>query len=41
MQFFFLIQISLQFAPKLLIDNKLALGQVMAWRQTGDMTSNP
>ena len=30
------IQISLKFAPKGSIDNKLALVQVMAWRQTGD-----
>ena len=30
------IQISLKFVPKGTIDNKLALIQVMAWRQTGD-----
>ena len=31
-----LIQISLKFVPKSPIDNKPALVQVMAWRQTGD-----
>ena len=30
------IQISLKFVPKSPIDNKSALVQVMAWRQTGD-----
>ena len=30
------IQISLKFVPKGPIDNKSALGQVMAWRRTGD-----
>ena len=30
------IQLSLKFVPKSLIDNKLALVQVMAWRRTGD-----
>ena len=30
------IQISLQFVPGILIDNKPALGQIMAWRRTGD-----
>ena len=30
------IQISLKFVPKSPIDNKPALVQVMAWRQTGD-----
>ena len=30
------IQISLKFVPKGQIDNKSALVQVMAWRQTGD-----
>ena len=30
------IQISLKFVPKSPIDNKPALAQVMAWRQTGD-----
>ena len=31
-----LIQISLKFVPKGLIDNKSALVQVMAWRRIGD-----
>ena len=31
-----LIQISLKYVPKIPIDNKLALVQVMAWRQAGD-----
>ena len=31
-----LIQISLKFVPKTPFDNKPALVQVMAWRQTGD-----
>ena len=31
-----LIRISLKFVPKSPIDNKTALVQVMAWRQTGD-----
>ena len=31
-----LIQISLEFVPKWLIDNKSALVQVMAWSRTGD-----
>ena len=30
------IQISLKFVPRSPIDNKPALDQVMAWRQTGD-----
>ena len=30
------VKISLKFAPKASIDNKSALFQVMAWRQTGD-----
>ena len=30
------IRISLKFVPRSLIDNKPALVQVMAWRQTGD-----
>ena len=30
------IRISLNFVPRSLIDNKPALVQVMAWRQTGD-----
>ena len=30
------IQISLKFVPKIPIDNKRALVQVMAWRRTGD-----
>ena len=34
--FCILIRISLKFATKGLIDNKAALGQVMACRQTGD-----
>ena len=29
------IQISLKFVPRSLIDNKAALVEVMAWRQTG------
>ena len=33
---FILIQISLRFVPKGLIDNKAALAQVMAWCQTGN-----
>ena len=33
--FCILIQISLQFIPKGLIDNKAALVQAMTWRQTG------
>ena len=35
-KFCILIQISLKFVPKGLIDNKTALVQVMAWCQTGD-----
>ena len=31
-----LIQISLKFVPRSLINNKSALVQVMAWRRTGD-----
>ena len=31
-----LIQISLQFVPKIPIDNKPALVQVMTWRRIGD-----
>ena len=31
-----LIRISLKFVPRSPIDNKPALVQVMAWRQTGD-----
>ena len=31
-----LIRISLKFVPMSPVDNKLALVQVMAWRQTGD-----
>ena len=31
-----LIQISLKFVPRSPVDNKPALVQVMAWRQTGD-----
>ena len=31
-----LIQISLKFVPKSLINNKSALVKVMAWRRTGD-----
>ena len=31
-----LIQISLKFVPRSLIDNKPALVQVMAWRRTDD-----
>ena len=31
-----LIRISLKFVPRSPVDNKLALVQVMAWRQTGD-----
>ena len=31
-----LIKISLKFVPKVPIDNKSALVQVMAWRRTGD-----
>ena len=30
------IQISLKFVPRSTIDNKEALGQVMAWRRPGD-----
>ena len=30
------IQISLKFVPRSSVDNKPALVQVMAWRQTGD-----
>ena len=30
------VRISLKFVPRSLIDNKLALFQVMAWRRTGD-----
>ena len=30
------IQISLKLVPRIPIDNKLALVQVMAWRRTGD-----
>ena len=30
------IRISLKFVPRSLIDNKLALVQVMAWHRTGD-----
>ena len=30
------IKISLKFVPKVPIDNKSALVQVMAWRRTGD-----
>ena len=30
------VRISLKFAPRRPIDNKPALVQVMAWRQTGD-----
>ena len=32
----FFIQISMKFVPKGPFDNKLALVQVMAWRQTGN-----
>ena len=35
-QFLILIQMSLKFIPKVLIDNKSVLVQVMAWRRTGD-----
>ena len=35
-KFCILIQISLKFVPKGLIDNKSALVQAMAWRRTGD-----
>ena len=35
-KFCILIQISLKFVPKGLIDNKTALVQVMAWRRTGN-----
>ena len=34
---FILIQISLKFVPKGLIDNKSTLVQFMSWRRTGDM----
>ena len=30
------IRISVKFVPRCLIDNKLTLVQVMAWRRTGD-----
>ena len=33
------IQISLKFVPRSPVDNKPALVQVMAWRQTGDKPS--
>ena len=33
---FILIQISLKFVPEGPIDNKIALVQVMSWRQIGD-----
>ena len=35
----FVIRISLKFVPKGLIDNKSALGQVMAWRRPADKPS--
>ena len=35
-KFFILIRISLKFVPEGPIDNKAALVQGMAWRQTGD-----
>ena len=35
-KFIISIRISLKFVPKSPIDNKAALVQVMAWRQTGD-----
>ena len=31
-----LVEISLKFAPKVAIDDKLSSGQVMVWRQIGD-----
>ena len=34
--FLILIQTSLKFVPKVQIDNKWALVQVMAWRRTGN-----
>ena len=35
-KFCILIKISFKFVPRVLIDNKVALVQVMAWRRTGD-----
>ena len=35
-KYFLLLQISLNFVPEGPIDNKDALGQVMAWRRIGD-----
>ena len=40
-KFCILIEISLKFVPKRLIDNKAALVQVMAWRRTGDKPLRP